>query len=56
MAGFVHASHVAWAVLAGCSLAVVAVGMISTGRWAQATAQRNGQHLAAADPHLQGAQ
>jgi EmrB/QacA subfamily drug resistance transporter len=45
--GFVSASHVAWAVLAGCGLATLALGLVSTGRWAQASAARNGQRLAA---------
>jgi MFS family permease len=39
-AGFVHASHAAWAVVAGCGVMVVLLGIISTGRWAMATAER----------------
>ena len=46
-AGFVHASHAAWAVVAGCGVMVVLLGMFSTGRWALATAERNGARLAA---------
>jgi len=46
-AGFVHASHAAWAVLAGCGVMVMLLGMVSTGRWAMATAERNGARLAA---------
>jgi predicted MFS family arabinose efflux permease len=45
-AGFVHASHAAWAVLAGCGAVVMLLGMVSTGRWALATAERNGARLA----------
>jgi MFS family permease len=45
-AGFVHASHAAWAVVAGCGLMVVLLGMVSTGRWGLATAERNGARLA----------
>jgi MFS family permease len=45
-AGFVHASHAAWAVLAGCGAMVMLLGMVSTGRWALATAERNGARLA----------
>jgi EmrB/QacA subfamily drug resistance transporter len=45
-AGFVHASHAAWAVLAGCGVMVVLLGIVSTGRWAMATAERNGGRLA----------
>ncbi len=44
--GFVHASHAAWAVGAGCGVIVVLLGMFSTGRWALATAERNGGRLA----------
>jgi EmrB/QacA subfamily drug resistance transporter len=45
-AGFVHASHAAWAVLAGCGALVMVLGVVSTGRWALATAKRNGARLA----------
>jgi EmrB/QacA subfamily drug resistance transporter len=41
-AGFIPASHAAWAVLAGCGLMVVVLGIVSTGRWALASAERNG--------------
>jgi EmrB/QacA subfamily drug resistance transporter len=44
--GFVHASHAAWSVVAGCGVIVVLLGMFSTGRWALATAERNGGRLA----------
>jgi hypothetical protein len=45
-AGFVRASHAAWAVVAGCGVMVMLLGMVSTGRWALATAERNGARLA----------
>jgi EmrB/QacA subfamily drug resistance transporter len=45
--GFLHASHAAWAVVAGCGVMVVLLGIVSTGRWALATAERNGARLAA---------
>jgi EmrB/QacA subfamily drug resistance transporter len=45
-AGFVHASHAAWAVVAGCGVMVMLLGMVSTGRWALGTAERNGARLA----------
>jgi len=45
-AGSMHASHAAWAVLAGCGVIVVLLGMVSTGRWAMVTAERNGARLA----------
>jgi len=47
-AGLVHASRPAWAVLAGCGIATLVLGLGSTGRWAQASARRNGERLAAA--------
>jgi len=46
-AGLVHASRPAWAVLAGCGIATLVLGLASTGRWAQASARRNGERLAA---------
>ena len=54
-AGYLHASHSAWAVLAGCGGAVALLGLISTGRWALTTAERNGTRLAidVAPPQLQ---
>jgi hypothetical protein len=45
-ASFIHASHAAWAVLAGCGVMVVLLGTVSTGRWVLATAERNGARLA----------
>jgi hypothetical protein len=46
-AGFVPASHAAWAVVAGCGVMVILLGIVSTGRWALATAERSGERLAA---------
>jgi EmrB/QacA subfamily drug resistance transporter len=46
-AGIAHASHAAWAVVAGCGVLVVLLGIASTGRWALGTAERNGARLAA---------
>jgi predicted MFS family arabinose efflux permease len=45
--GFVTASHAAWALLGGCGVLVLLLGAVSTGRWARATAARNGERLAA---------
>jgi len=39
-AGFVHASHAGWWILAGCGYAVLLLGLLSTSRWARATAAR----------------
>jgi EmrB/QacA subfamily drug resistance transporter len=43
---FITSSHTAWAVLAGTGILALLLGLISTSRWAQATAARNGQRLA----------
>jgi EmrB/QacA subfamily drug resistance transporter len=44
-AGFVPASHTAWAVLTGCGGATVLLGLVSTGRWARAKAEHNARQL-----------
>jgi hypothetical protein len=44
--GFLRASRTAWAVPGGCGVMVVLLGMVSTGRSALATAERNGARLA----------
>ena len=38
--GFVQASHVGWWVIMGCGLAVLAVGLLTSGPWARSTAER----------------
>jgi EmrB/QacA subfamily drug resistance transporter len=45
-AGLTIVSHAAWAVLVGCGVLVLLLGVVSTGRWAQQTAARNGERLA----------
>ncbi len=45
-AGFTAASHAGWAVITGCGVAVLVVGLISTGGWALGTAERNRVRLA----------
>jgi EmrB/QacA subfamily drug resistance transporter len=44
--GFLAASHAAYAVITGCGVAVLLLGLASTGPWASATADRNGLRLA----------
>ncbi|MFI6075569.1 MFS transporter [Actinoplanes sp. NPDC051343] len=44
---FISASHAAWAVLGGCGLLALLLGVVSTGSWARAAADRNGERLAA---------
>jgi EmrB/QacA subfamily drug resistance transporter len=54
-AGFINSSRAAWAVLGGCGLVALALGVISTSSWAKAAAARNGQRLATAPvPESQG--
>jgi EmrB/QacA subfamily drug resistance transporter len=54
-AGFINSSHAALAVIGGCGLAALALGVISTSSWAKAAAARNGQRLATAPiPESQG--
>jgi len=38
--GFVTASHPAWWIVAGCGLAVLGIGWLTTGHWAVGTAER----------------
>jgi predicted MFS family arabinose efflux permease len=45
---FISSSHTAWAVLGGCGVVALALGVISTSSWAKAAAARNGQRLATA--------
>jgi hypothetical protein len=48
-AGFVPAARPAWLVTAGLSLAVLALGLASTGRWAHSTVARTVALFAADD-------
>jgi len=43
--GFAEASHAGWLIIAGCGLAVCAVGAISSGRRARGTAERTASVL-----------
>jgi hypothetical protein len=42
---FVDASHIGWWIVTGCGAAVLIVGLLTTGRWAQATAARTAASL-----------
>ena len=44
--GWPTASHPAWWLIAGCGVAVLAIGTLSTGAWAQGTARRAAGALA----------
>ncbi|WP_460811051.1 MFS transporter [Microlunatus endophyticus] len=45
-ADFIAAGRAAWLVLAACGLLAMLLGLMSTSRWALATARRNGDRLA----------
>jgi hypothetical protein len=47
-ARFTTASHAAWAVVAGCGLVVLLLGLLSTGPWARGTAERTAALLTTA--------
>jgi EmrB/QacA subfamily drug resistance transporter len=44
-AGFTQASHVGWWVIAGCGTAVLLIGLLTSGRWARATAARTAERI-----------
>jgi EmrB/QacA subfamily drug resistance transporter len=48
--GFVQASHAGWLIIAGCGVIVFLAGLITTGRWAQATAARTAGRLMSDEP------
>jgi hypothetical protein len=50
--GFTQASHVGWWIVTGCSAAVLLIGLLTTGRWALATAARNAERIMADDARL----
>jgi EmrB/QacA subfamily drug resistance transporter len=49
---FAPASHVGWWIVTGCGAAVLAVGMLTSGRWARATAARTAGRLMADEPRI----
>jgi EmrB/QacA subfamily drug resistance transporter len=50
--GFVQASHAGWLIIAGCGVIVFVAGLITTGRWAQATAARTAGRLMSDEPMI----
>jgi EmrB/QacA subfamily drug resistance transporter len=46
-AGFAAASHAGWWIVVGCGLAVLGLGLLTTGRWARRTAERTAGSLLA---------
>jgi EmrB/QacA subfamily drug resistance transporter len=47
--GFVPASHADWLLLVGCGVAIMVLGFVTNGRWAQQTAARTAARSEAAD-------
>jgi MFS family permease len=47
--GKLAAAHAGWWIVAGCTLAVLVLGLVSSGRWAQASAGRMAERLSAAE-------
>jgi hypothetical protein len=43
--GLAAASHIGWWVIAGCGLALLVVGLVTSGRWARGTAQATAERL-----------
>ncbi len=50
--GFAGASHVGWWIIAGCGAAVLLLAIITTGRWAKATAERAASRTAPGSPRV----
>jgi EmrB/QacA subfamily drug resistance transporter len=50
--GFVQASHVGWWIIAGCGVAILLVGLVTSGRWARSTAQRTADKLMPSSPKV----
>jgi hypothetical protein len=48
--GFAGASHVGWWIIAGCGAAILLLAIITTGRWAQATAERAASRITPGSP------
>lgn len=48
-AGFAEASRVGWWIITGCGLAVLVLGLLTSGRWARQTAARTADRLLAED-------
>jgi EmrB/QacA subfamily drug resistance transporter len=48
--GFVQASHLGWLIIAGFGALVIVAGLVTTGRWARATAARTADRLMSGEP------
>jgi hypothetical protein len=45
--GFAAATHVGWWIILACALVILTLGLLTTGRWARATAERTAEALPA---------
>jgi EmrB/QacA subfamily drug resistance transporter len=52
--GFADASHVGWWIIAGCGVAILLVGLATSGRWARSTAERTADRLMPSSPTVPG--
>jgi EmrB/QacA subfamily drug resistance transporter len=50
--GFAGASHVGWWIIAGCGAMILLLAIITTGRWAQATAERAATRITPGSPEV----
>jgi len=50
--GFVPASHAGWLIIAGFGVLVLVAGVVSSGRWAEATAARTAERLMTEEPKV----
>jgi MFS family permease len=50
--GFVQASHAGWLIIAGFGVLVLATGLLTSGRWAKATAARTADLLMSDEPKV----
>ncbi len=50
--GFVDASRVSWWIITGCGVAILLVGLATSGRWARSTAERTAARLMPPSPRV----
>jgi hypothetical protein len=48
--GLATASHVGWWITFGCGVAIIAIGLVTTGPWARSTSQRVAAQLPPSEP------
>jgi EmrB/QacA subfamily drug resistance transporter len=50
--GFVDASRVSWWIITGCGVAILLIGLATSGRWARSTAERTAARLMPSNPRV----